>query len=153
MFKSRSRYFGRSSETWRSRSSTIFELRSRSRSWSYFLTIDPFGCCQAEVAKQLGTNVDAEDAALVSARKEFDDKKKALADAFARKARALAELEDISGMRCCCWYYIDGGDVVVVLMLMVSRDACCVMLCCGCCFAVFREHCCRFYLRCWCLVL
>ena len=53
------------------------------------------------MAKQLGTNVDSEDAALVSARKEFDEKKKALADAFARKARALAELEDISGMRCC----------------------------------------------------
>lgn len=54
------------------------------------------------MAKQLGTNVDSEDAALVSARKEFDEKKKALADAFARKARALAELEDISGMR--CWW-------------------------------------------------
>eukprot|EP00903_Cladosiphon_okamuranus_P011552 g10875.t1 len=52
---------------------------------------------QGEVAKQLGTNVDTEDVGMVSARKEFDDKKKALADAFARKARALAEVEDILG--------------------------------------------------------
>ena len=49
------------------------------------------------MAKQLGTNVDAEDAAMVAARKEFDDKKKALADAYARKARALAEVEDVLG--------------------------------------------------------
>ncbi len=49
------------------------------------------------MAKQLGTNVDSEDAAMVAGRKEFDDKKKALADAFARKARALAEVEDILG--------------------------------------------------------
>ncbi|CAN0381743.1 unnamed protein product [Ascophyllum nodosum] len=42
-------------------------------------------------------NVDAEDAAMVSTRKEFEDKKKALADAFSRKARALAETEEILG--------------------------------------------------------
>lgn len=52
---------------------------------------------QGEVAKQFGTNVDAEDASMVSARKEFDEKKKALADAFSRKARALAEIEDLLG--------------------------------------------------------
>lgn len=52
---------------------------------------------QAEVAKHFGTNVDAEDANMVSSRKEFEEKKKALADAFARKARALAEVEDIMG--------------------------------------------------------
>lgn len=49
------------------------------------------------MAKQLGTNVDSEDVSMVASRKEFDEKKKALADAFARKARALAEIEDISG--------------------------------------------------------
>lgn len=37
---------------------------------------------------------------MVSARKEFDDKKKALADAFARKARALSEVEEILGKPC-----------------------------------------------------
>ncbi|CAM9991656.1 unnamed protein product [Ectocarpus sp. 12 AP-2014] len=52
---------------------------------------------QAEVAKQFGTNVDTEDSGMVTARKEFDEKKKALADAFARKARALADVEDILG--------------------------------------------------------
>ncbi|CAN0253773.1 unnamed protein product, partial [Ectocarpus sp. 4 AP-2014] len=52
---------------------------------------------QAEVAKQLGTNVDTEDSGMVTARKEFDEKKKALADALARKARALADVEDILG--------------------------------------------------------
>lgn len=49
------------------------------------------------MAKQLGTNVDAEDAAMVAARKEFEEKKKALADALARKARALADVEDLLG--------------------------------------------------------
>ena len=57
--------------------------------------VPPFD--KAEVAKQLGTNVDTEDVGMVTARKEVDDKKKALADAFARKARALAEVEDILG--------------------------------------------------------
>lgn len=52
---------------------------------------------QAEVAKQFGTNVDTEDSGMVTARKEFDEKKKALADAFGRKARALADVEDILG--------------------------------------------------------
>lgn len=52
---------------------------------------------QGEVAKQFGTNVDSEDASMVSTRKEFDEKKKALADAFSRKARALAEIEDLMG--------------------------------------------------------
>ena len=49
------------------------------------------------MAKQLGTNLGAEDAAMVAARKELDDKKKALADACARKARALGEVEDVLG--------------------------------------------------------
>ena len=34
---------------------------------------------------------------MVAARKELDDKKKALADACARKARALGEVEDVLG--------------------------------------------------------
>ena len=50
--------------------------------------------------------MDAEDAAMVSTRKEFEDKKKALADAFSRKARALAEIEEILGEKsftlACC---------------------------------------------------
>lgn len=54
---------------------------------------------KAEVAKHFGTNVDAEDTKMVAARKEFDEKKKALADAFGRKARALAEVEDLRGER------------------------------------------------------
>lgn len=65
------------------------------RCFSYFFIACFFE--KAEVAKQLGTNVDTEDVGMVSARKEFDEKKKALADAFARKARALAEIEDILG--------------------------------------------------------
>lgn len=51
------------------------------------------------MAKHFGTNVDTEDTGMVTARKEFDEKKKALADAFARKARALAEVEDLLGER------------------------------------------------------
>lgn len=42
-------------------------------------------------------NVDSEDPAMVAARKEFEDKKKALVDAFSRKARALAEVEHLLG--------------------------------------------------------
>lgn len=51
------------------------------------------------MAKHFGTNVDTEDTGMVAARKEFDEKKKALADAFGRKARALAEVEDLLGER------------------------------------------------------
>lgn len=66
---------------------------------------------QVDVARQLGTNLDPEDAAMVSERAEVDEKKAALADAFARKARALAEMETLSGnlnacFRCrhCCLF-------------------------------------------------
>lgn len=51
------------------------------------------------MAKHLGINVDAEDPSQVSSRKEFEEKKKALADAFARKARALADMEELMGER------------------------------------------------------
>lgn len=43
--------------------------------------------------------MDTEDTGMVAARKEFDEKKKALADAFGRKARALSEVEDLLGER------------------------------------------------------
>lgn len=49
------------------------------------------------MASHFGTNIDPEDATMVLIRKDFDEKKKALADAFARKARALAEMENIVG--------------------------------------------------------
>lgn len=75
--------------------SNLFQLVCFSFSVIFCVAFSVFG--KAEVAKQFGTNVDTEDAGMVTARKEFDEKKKALADAFARKARALAEVEDILG--------------------------------------------------------
>lgn len=49
---------------------------------------------------------------MVSVRKEFEDKKKALADAFARKARALAEIEDLKGEKL----------ILVLLLMQQTRE-------------------------------
>lgn len=75
---------------------------------------------QGEVAKQLGTNVDSEDASMVSARKEFDEKKKALADAFSRKARALAEIEDLMGET--FFFFFFPPNLLVSFEALVTTD-------------------------------